>query len=275
MPHTSASHTTLVNHKELRIVGLSRSGNHAIVEWIRRQAEGRVCFLNCVEPKTNPFHSARPTGDGQPSVANYPEFDHQREAAGEFSHKDWLIFSYEDCFLTMVCHRDFERHHDQWLGRSQSRMDVLILRDPFNLFASRLRSQYTGVTPKTMVRIWKQHARQFLGQRHYVTQDFLPISYNRWTADAAYRRQLAEQLGLNFSDAGSATVPTTGGGSSFDGRRFDGEAEQMDVFGRWRHFRDDEDYRELFDAEVLRLSRAIFGTVEDSEPFRRFRESLA
>lgn len=274
MSQTSVSQTSIVNHRETRIVGLSRSGNHAIVEWIRRQAEGRVCFLNCVEPKTNPYQTARPTGDGRRGLASYSEFDIEQEAAGCLSKKDLLIFSYEDCFLTMVCHRDFERHHDQWLGASRQRFDVLILRDPFNLFASRLRSQYTGVTPKTMVRIWKQHARQFLGERNYVTQEFLPISYNRWTADAGYRRQIAEQLGLRFNDAGSTRVPATGGGSSFDGQRFDGVANVMDVFGRWRHFQDDDEYRRLFDAETLRLSKSIFGSVEDSEEFQRFLKSL-
>ncbi|MEZ4727208.1 MAG: hypothetical protein R3E79_08760 [Caldilineaceae bacterium] len=129
-----------VNQRELRIIGMSRSGNHAIIHWLLNQATGRTCFLNCVEGKTNPFVSARPLQSGGiPYAVNYPTFNWDSERRGKFSPKDLLIHSYEDNFLGYVCHPVFEQHHDQWVGPSRQRYDVLILRDPFNLFASRLR----------------------------------------------------------------------------------------------------------------------------------------
>lgn len=254
---------------------MSRSGNHAILHWIFQQAQGRACFLNCVEPKTNPFVTARPMHDERRCSVNYQPFDLEREAAGELSPKDLLIYSYEDCFLSMICHPDFESRHDEFVGPSKRRVDVLILRDPFNLFASRWRSTYSGVKPRTSIRIWTQHARQFLGERNHVTQEFLPISYNRWIGDPDYRRSLADWLQIPFTDAGFDTVPATGGGSSFDERRFDGEATRMDVLRRWRHSQHDERYRHLFNAEVLRLADEIFGPIDDSPEFEAFVESLA
>ena len=32
----------IVNHKEIRVVGLKRSGNHAIINWIRKAHYGEV-----------------------------------------------------------------------------------------------------------------------------------------------------------------------------------------------------------------------------------------
>lgn len=258
-----------VGQREIRVVGLSRSGNHAIINWLLAQMQGRTCFLNCVQPKENPFATTRESVAGKGVTCNYKPFDLRREMRGEFSAKDWLIYSYEDCFITMVCNQAWESLHDQYVGESKTRTDVVILRDPFNLFASRLRSSYSGVTPGTAVRIWKQHAKQVLGQRKLFTQPHVAVLYNRWVTDESYRRDLAEQLGLRFSDAGLRRVAATGGGSSFDGLRFDGQAQRMSVLDRWQHYIDDPAYCEMFDAETLELAEAIFGELPAAAALRR------
>lgn len=74
-----------------------------------------------------------------------------------------------------------------------------------------------------------------------------------------YRRELARRLDLRFTDEGRHRVPATAGGSSFDGRRFHGDAARMPVFDRWRHYRDDPAWRARFDRELLDLAEAAFG----------------
>src|SRR5918998_959945 len=139
---------------------MSRSGNHAIIDWILSQARGRTCFLNCAEPGTNPFVSARPLSDCEPPFrVNYPRFDAAREAAGRLSRKAYLVHSYEDVFLRGLA------TDARGVGTSRRRVDVLILRDPFNLFASRLARGIGEVTVPTAGRIWCQHAREYLGLR--------------------------------------------------------------------------------------------------------------
>lgn len=125
----------IINGNEFRVIGMSRSGNHAIINWIIQQVKGRYCFLNCVEPKTNPFCTSRPLSHDITYLTNYDEFDLTAEQEGLFSVKDYLIYSYEDCFLGMVCGDEFEERHDEFVGCSRRRIDILILRDPFNLFA--------------------------------------------------------------------------------------------------------------------------------------------
>lgn len=246
-----------VNQHELRVIGLSRSGNHAIIHWLLSQMPGRTCLLNCAEGKTNPFVSARPLASGRPYVVNYGDFAWLQEQQGRCSPKDLLIHSYEDSFLGYVCHPLFEQQHDRWVGRSRRRTDVLIVRDPFNLFASRQRAQTAAISPSTAVRIWKQHARAALGERRYSPHACVWIYYNRWVTDCRYRQQIAGQLGLRFSDAGIDRVARTGGGSSFDGMHYDGAARQMKVLERWKVYQHDPAYRRLFDPALVELARRL------------------
>lgn len=264
-------HQPVVNELEIRQVGMSRSGNHALANWILSQAPGRTCFLNCAEPRSNPFDTARPLDDDYSHVADasYPDFDLAAERRGELSSKDLLLFSHEDTFLGMLS-RDgpFERNHDRWVGPSRRRVDVLLLRDPFNLFASRINAGGAGAMSHTALRIWKQHAREFLGLRNHLRPDRVLVSYNRWVDDVDYRREVAEALELPFTDAGRNEVPGVSSGSSFDGRRYDGNAVAMPVLERWKWLADHPRYLESFDAEVLELAAHIFGEVCE-DPFYR------
>ena len=256
---------------------MSRSGNHAVINWILAQATGRVCFLNCAEPKTNPFETARPLDCGTSVVATDPDFDLEAERAGRLSRKDLLVFSHEDTFLGYAFggagRNAFEAAHDRWVGLSRRRHDVLLLRDPFNLFASRRRWQYCAIPDHTAVRMWKQHARAFLApQRHGLRHATVTISYNLWVADAAYRRAVADALGLVFTDAGLDQTARCGGGSSFDGMAYDGRARDMKVFDRWRARLDDRHWRALFTPDVLDLSEAIFGELPPAVLLRQPRQ---
>jgi hypothetical protein len=248
-----------VNRRELRLIGMSRSGNHALIHWITSQLRGSYCFLNCCEPKSNPFESARVMEDGRRVATNIASFDLAREGAGSLSAKDWLLFSHEDNFLGNACSSVFEAEHDRWVGASGQRLDLLLLRDPFNLFASRLARASASVSVSVAARIWKQHARQFVRGPRALRAEPVLILYDRWVREAGYRRALAARLGIGFTDAGIDDVPACGGGSSFDGRAYHGDARAMRVFDRWQHAIASPEYRAAFDAEMIELATAIFG----------------
>lgn len=255
-----------MNQLELHVTGMSRSGNHAIVDWIFAQSDGPKALLNCAEGKTNPFLSKRPLEDGRGWRAA-PEIDIAAEEAGHLSEKRLLVHTYEDSWLAHAFSRTFEDNHDVWVGPSTRRIDVLILRDPFNLFASRMRMG-AGLTLHVARRMWKQHAREAFRPR-YMRHDPLVILYNRWRAEPGYRRELARRLGLALTDEGIERVPACNGGSSFDGAAFDGRASRMAVTQRWRSYVGDERYEALFDAEMAELSAALFGP--PPAPLRRLR----
>jgi len=249
-----------VNDTEIRAVGMSRSGNHAIINWILAQARGRSCFLNCAEPGINPFRSARPLTPEQPGWrASYGSFDIDAEREGRLSRKDLLVHSYEDTFLGPFKQPGNEGRHDEEVGASARRIDLLVLRDPRNLFASRLASGYGWLEDELVARIWCQHAREFLDLRRNLGQERVKISFNAWVQSAGYRREVAEALGLEFDDSATHRVPRVAGGSSFDGVAYDGRAEQMPVLRRWHAFTGQPRFRRLLTPEVLDLSERIFG----------------
>lgn len=246
-----------MNELEIQALGMSRSGNHAVANWIFAQADAPKLLLNCAEGKTNPFETCRPLSTGGFGWRGEPDFDVEAEAAGRFADKALLFHSYEDSWLAHAFSKPLEENHDTWLGPSKRRVRLLILRDPFNLFASRLKMG-AALSPHISRRMWKQHAREALGETRKV-RDKVVVLYNRWAVDRDYRKDVAGQLGLRFTDAGADEVPRTQGGSSFDGTAFDGRAAEMRTRERWRAYENDARYRAIFDDEMVDLSARLFG----------------
>lgn len=56
-----------------------------------------------------------------------------------------------------------------------------------------------------------------------------------------------------------------GGGSSFDGKQFDGQATSMNVLNRWQKFCDNPQYKIFFNQEVWEYSEQIFGHIPGTE----------
>jgi len=55
-------------------------------------------------------------------------------------------------------------------------------------------------------------------------------------------------------------VGSFGEGSSFDGRSYNGRADEMNVRDRWRHYRDDASFRAIFaaDPRARAIVRGVF-----------------
>lgn len=272
--------------REIRFTGLSRSGNHAIINWVIKQLNGSYCFLNCTEPKRNPYYTARPLNEsGKVLETNLENFNLAAEQNGNFDKKNYLLYSHEDCFLGPLQHKVFKNDHDSWVGKTQKFNDVLILRDPFNLFASRIKSGFIDgdhtppkaqqVSTLTLKRIYKQHARAFIGEKNLL-KNKVTINYNRWAASPEYRREVAKHLQILFTDRGFEEVAQVAGGSSFDGIQLSGNASAMKLNSRWEQYAEKEEFWELFDDELVELSSRIFGNIAPVEYYRkRFSKNVA
>lgn len=235
------------------MLGLSRSGNHAIADWIFAQAARPKLFLNCAEGGTDPFASCRPLATGKGWRAEPDDAD----ALTRHAERSLLIHSYEDSPIGYVLSDRLRQCHDAWLGPSRRRVFLLVLRDPFNLFASRRRMGRN--LPTDFARdLWKSHARAALDPARLLPADSQVVLYNRWSADRAYRQHLADALGLDFCDRAADQVPSCAGGSSFDGTDYDGNAAAMATQDRWRHFADEEEFTGFFDSEMVELSERLF-----------------
>jgi hypothetical protein len=259
----------IVNQKEIRVVGLRRTGNHAIIQWILKQQIGKVLCLNNLPVDENPYRHRYEYPEKNDLAEQVKKLE--AEAKGQFTLKDCLIYSYEDHKLQSVFSDRFEAKHDLYLGKSQCRYDVLLLRDPFNLFASRCKSRKISVktTEQDMMGIWLEYAKEFLGETNHLKHRKICINYNNWFRDREYRRQIADRLDSEFSDAGIDEVSHYGGGSSFNQQELQGQARQMDVLNRWKYFAEDPAYRQLFkNPELFEYSERIFGHLPGTDCLR-------
>ncbi len=277
---------TIINDSEIRLIGLQRTGNHGITNWIMKQyGEVNIAYLNSVKPCYNPYRLY---------YNNFPNNRFSKDAFGQFSKKDLLLHSYEDKRLELICDANFEKKHDLYLGKSAKRYDVLILRDPFNLFASRLKMmdrKLNGIKEmgdkltekqridnelrekrlkrligKSSVNLWISYAKEFLGETDYLTQKKVFINYNQWFSDQEYRQNISQQLDVQFSDLGLEKVKGQGKGSSFDQLNFSGKATDMKVLERWQNVKDDPRFIQIFENEELwHYSDKIFGKVPGTE----------
>jgi hypothetical protein len=176
------------------------------------------------------------------------------------------VHSYEDHRLSRQLLRIADSNRSYYFDPPADRFDLLVLRDPLNLFASRLRAGYTGARRNDRYNqsdLWLTYAEEYLGKTQSLGPSKVLVSYNRWCSDEAYRKNLVQYLGLEFSDAGFNEVPVYGGGSSFEGRKMNGQASTMDTRDRWKHFVDNDVFIAYFhDPRILKTSMKIFGKTE-------------
>ena len=233
--------------------GMKRSGNHAVIEWMR--AQGRFVFCNNLIPIA-PILRGEKT---MPAPRDFAEWE--REKVGAEAGGADVCASLEDHPLDI---RPF-------VALPPGGVQILIVRDPANLFASRIRKgrrldhpaypREAGPLLSRVVAGWKAHAREFLGLSA-VLPGHVGVFFNAWFSDAEYRRLLSERLGLEFSDAGFARVASTGGGSSFDRTEFDGDNTRMQVLARAAQL----------DAEETRLLESVLADEEVRALGRRLEE---
>lgn len=266
------------NDLEIWVFHLKRGGGHAVLSWLARSAGRPVFHLNNVfskpfkvrwrrekifraitdprrrEGKARVFGTDLDPNLGWREVARMP--------------KDVLLCNLENFRLDRIAAEPLLTGGAAGIiGASRQRINVLVLRDAFNTFASvkRGKRRMRARLHRFYAPHWKAYAREFLGETSYLGRDAIAVNYNRWFCDRDYRREVAARFGWESDEASLDEVTGDGGGSSFEGQQFQNRARDMDVLGRWRHFADDEDFRRAFDAETVELSNRIFGDVTGGE----------
>ena len=274
----------VVNKKEIRVLGLRRSGNHAIINWIGNQVDNNSIFINHVRPLENPYRNQYESQLRAGKLTVHKEdWKHKdidwwkKHREGNFSYKDCLIYSYEDQELEKIAHPSFERKRCVYLGKSEETFDVIVMRDPFNLFASRLKTKPRENGPNfdmlevysrhySLPELWISYAKECLGETSHLKNKKIFINYNKWFVDVKYRQEISDQLGISFSDDGLNDVSPAGRGSSFDGAKYAGEAYKMDVLNRWQSFIDNQAYCKLLSVEnLIEYSHKIFGSIPGTD----------
>jgi hypothetical protein len=231
--------------KVYRIASLKRMGNNAIMYWLLDQYKGRTVYLNEVAPLSRPYLAYR-----------CKPFQEQWDLEAFF-------YRNEDWPLNLLTSRFNDRLFDHPGVRYQSKADILILRDPFNHLASRFKAGFfkTKSSVYSCADLWLLLAREYVGRTNFCNNKIL-LNYNYWMSDIEYRKSISRMFDTEFNDNKLNEVAQEGGGSSFSGMEYQGNATEMETSNRWEHFLSDPAYMEIFkNREFYELSDSIFGNV--------------
>ena len=233
--------------------GMKRSGNHALVNWLRPQLQ--CDFVNNAIP-LGPILR----GGSFPNLLPFPEW-WQRQGRGPMEAVKTLLVTLEDHALHAL---PFHTHNIDMRR-------LLVVRRPDQLFSSRIRKASRVEMPaypadndavmRRAVGIWKQHARCYLGEEQLDYPERIAVSFDAWFADRDYRAKISAALGTGFDDSGFGRVGGEGGGSSFDGTTFDGHGHLMNVGNRV--------------AQLESRERAVLDTVLSDQELQRLGDAVA
>ena len=223
-------------------MAMKRSGHHALINWIGKQ-HGSLSHINnaAMDWEHKSFRSIYTPddyGDDPQDVLISIE---------DFDPRDWSKYE----FTTFPLLRDaehvypilFMRDFKNWLASCYARKHLAY---PYNDVYAALdrpylndRQDHKDGRLEIYCRQWNEFLMPLNIHPCYV------YSYNKWATMTSYRRNMALELGLTFTDEGHQDVPRFGKGSSFDGTTFDGKASEMDIEGRWIKFQKDPEFQEI------------------------------
>jgi len=244
-----------MSRREFLVISMHRQGHHGVLNWTAHQLGIKLlhhnnCGLNF---------------DKGFKEKTYYKCEQGDKVTG-------LIYSWEAfdlaCWPKMTeCHNRFE-----WV--------MIVIRDPFNFIASALKAPARPLDVPYKVRksnepwypdcfgytksrldMWKEYCEQVIGDTNFLRGErVIGVLFNSWVSDKSYRRHLAHQLGVDFTDKGINEVRRFAGGSSFDKLRLDGNAQRMQVNDRWRIMVNDQRWKSLVSYPGLaEWSERLFG----------------
>ena len=217
---------------KINVVGLGRSGQHGIVNWLFQQFDCSLFLNNYHHPHT------------------YDAVWFQRE-------KMLGAFKGDIGIKPSVLGFGLEGSIDR--ANSSSNVSVIVLRDIKNHVASLVKHPTLKPDWDEFFEEWIKYAKHSIGEYPLLGRQTVCISFPYWATSQYYREDhmnfIETKLGIaiEYTDKGKQSVMASGGGSSFDKRKFDGEAHKMDVNNRWKSVK-----LPPISSEVLDLNDKIF-----------------
>jgi hypothetical protein len=228
--------------KLIRVIGLRRAGNHAIIMWLAHHFnKGEVLFLNDID-----------SGINVKKIFAKMRYLHDYDV---FGVPEVIIYSHEEVWL-----KDIKNNGDT---------TIVVVRDPYNLTASRIKMMDTVGFPHRWFirdsnqykRVLRQHMSEALKRTHLLSKKII-VNFNKWWVDKEYRGIVSQMIGYNFCDDGYGKMLPHGGGSSFD--KVVDDTRKLKVLNRWKEYMDNSLMEKVFfDEGIAELSCALFGGVLD------------
>ncbi len=252
--------------KKIIVSGLQRSGHHAVAVWLAHQEYGVRDFQ--IQTLTQWFFFVEHFGG-----INYLLNNPLRIEEGEGKeHFDALFSEYEYTRpKTIVATHGVDECSGEEIKEVLSKSGVfdiwsekvIVLRDFYNWAASclgmTLRDEEKPLEQmfnETHIETYIDHCERYLDK----DPDFDFVLFNEWAQNKSYRQEVAESLGLDFTDAAREQASIFGGGSSFDGLDYLKKASHMKVNERYLKVWDNPIYQDMIkrSPRAINMSERIF-----------------
>ncbi len=234
-----------MDKKCILLVGLPRSGQHAVLNWICDQFEQNI-------------YPIKMRGIFQKNVVrNFGRIDREIEEASQICV---LHLEGQSLRSTANCIK--------WCDEVfKNTTTVLLLRDPYNWLASLVkykRVRQKNYNIKDYILRWKKYADEYLGTTNYLGDKIL-INYNTWFFDIEERKLISSKIDGEFSDKSMDTFANVI--QAFDGKYR--PASKLKVFDRWKYLRDRTgDCFALNNIDASGYCKLIFGETEGYKHFK-------
>ncbi len=229
----------------LQVFGMRRSGNHAIIDWIMRNApegaSGGVFYNNCKFGK-NPIrhYGSMDTYGAERDLLDHRD-DKDVDRVGAAGKAPMVVVSYEDRMPQPAGEAQRASHEMQDADFTHQ---VIIYRSFLNWSASLLakikKNPVFGATDR--LRIMTVALATYAQGLDRVAQakGVIAICYDDWMTSESYRADVLRRLGLPVRDLSRGKVQRYGGGSSF--QRKVARASELDTVARDAAMADDLEY---------------------------------
>ncbi len=228
----------------LRMFGMRRCGNHAVANWLQRNApKGQALFFNNCKAARMPFaHHHGVEKNGQ-RVSRQDSSDLSVLGA-RMGQGGLMLMSYEDVVPSDHC---LSRPVSGELDETLISADVILLRGFLNWSASLVKklqrnpdfslAHRSGV----VMRAIDSYRKMLDLAAEADALALVVIDYDQWVKDEACRAACLGRLGLLVRDNSLGVVQSYGGGSSFD-EQASGSAFGLRTDQRWQRMMDDGEY---------------------------------
>ncbi len=273
------------NNVTLNVFGAGRSGTHCIVDWLSSLFDSPQFVKIDMCPRTYevPFFEASAFKPKYNKVRDElqklfkskynPQYnpkynkvrdERQKLCLFQFNTTTFKLQKIRKCqfFMCDPEYRGIELCQDKMFGTSIKKLNILILRSPYNYIASRLKLAKRINKPipiNDIIDLWLTDANEFIGKTNYIGEKIL-IKYDNWFSDRGYRIDICKNVGGIYSEKTLNIVVNLSGGSSFNGMSFNGKAQKMAALDRYEVYVNDSEFREkvINNDEIKILSDKIF-----------------
>ncbi len=139
---------------------------------------------------------------------------------------------------------------DKYSNVTRERIAVIVIRNPFNLLASRIMHGKpitkeerisNKINLEKFINLWKAYANIVIYNKEIRGFDkTVLVNYDEWFKSKKVKGDLSKKLKLDNVVLTSNKITFFGGGSSFDGYLFNNKAEESKPLERWKRMLSDK-----------------------------------